>query len=471
MLNYPKLTNDENNFTKSQKNDNMEVKNKTLNAVNTFQKNQSKPKSMVSYPTLNNGNGIVQQLQKNSNQNENRNNIKDNFSTYKYKIPSEKLEVDRLQRLTGEYNLNKVDSKKLDDSIRLKNKTADDYYSHPSVLNENNKRLDEAFGPKTDFSISNFENNYDKFNQEEKEMIVHKMQLEFNKQGYTDKDGYKLRTDGIFGNKTKSVYEQYKKDYKQDYDDAIATKTKFETTSKPEFSTLNKTPQTNITDLKNEGIVPVSYASHNNEPNKNTKSNNYISLRKWLTNNSTPPKNGKIYYNDTTPCINGQSVDSKVKDLKYGNKNISYNGCELIAVYNALLLKNNKHDFENIIDKAEKTDKLLWLNGLWGSNPNYLDKLLEQYNQKYQKIKDSNYNKYLKEGGTYILSFWNSDSIFDGIHTVTFTVDSSKNIIVYNRYGNISKPYIYNSKNGKTGLDLLMEECGKGIVMYEITKW
>ena len=52
-----------------------------------------------------------------------------------------------------------------------------------ATVEEEKKRLDEVFGAKTDFSISNFENNYDKFNQEEKEMITHKMQLEFNNRG------------------------------------------------------------------------------------------------------------------------------------------------------------------------------------------------------------------------------------------------------------------------------------------------
>ena len=87
------------------------------------------------------------------------------------KIPSEKLERERLRNLTGEYNLNKVEPQKLENSIRLKNKTPDDYYDINKPYNIAKKRIDEAFGPKTDFSISNFENNYDKMNKEEQGML------------------------------------------------------------------------------------------------------------------------------------------------------------------------------------------------------------------------------------------------------------------------------------------------------------
>ena len=50
------------------------------------------------------------------------------------------------------------------------------------------------------------------------------MQLEFNRRGYRDKDGYSLKTDGKLGKKTRGVYEQYIKDNKKDYDEVIERK-------------------------------------------------------------------------------------------------------------------------------------------------------------------------------------------------------------------------------------------------------
>ena len=144
-------------------------------------------------------------------------------------IPKEKKEQERLRKLTGSYDLKKVKPDELQGYARLKNKTPDDYY-HNDYLpqKEMEKRLDEAFGPKTDFSVFNFENNYDKLNKEQQEMLVHKMQLDFNNLGYTDKYGYALKTDGIFGDKTKSVYEQYKKDNYSELEDDFKEKQKWD---------------------------------------------------------------------------------------------------------------------------------------------------------------------------------------------------------------------------------------------------
>ena len=74
----------------------------------------------------------------------------------------------------------------------------------------------------------------------------------------------------------------------------------------------------------------------------------------------------------------------------------------------------------------------------------------------------------MKPGGVYIISVWNRGGIFEGIHTVAFTCDNAKNIIVYNRYSNIGCPLKYDSKNGRTGLDIFLDGTGGAIVMYEV---
>ena len=77
--------------------------------------------------------------------------------------------------LTGAYDLNSVSSEIIEQNKRLKKKTDPNYYRDDKNLTpkEVNQRLDEAFGPKTDFSIHNFENNYDKLNAEEQGMHSH----------------------------------------------------------------------------------------------------------------------------------------------------------------------------------------------------------------------------------------------------------------------------------------------------------
>jgi len=147
------------------------------------------------------------------------------FKAIPLHIPKEKKEQERLKRATGGYNLEKIAPEKIKEHLRLKEKTPDDYYSMSLPSKELDERLNkEALGPKTDFSVWNFENNYDKLNKEEQEMLIHKMQLAFNNEGYKDDNGYSLKTDGIFGNKTKSAYEKYKKNNIQEYMEAIENK-------------------------------------------------------------------------------------------------------------------------------------------------------------------------------------------------------------------------------------------------------
>ncbi|MBQ2732544.1 MAG: hypothetical protein IJF74_00145, partial [Clostridia bacterium] len=167
--------------------------------------------------------------------------------------------------------------------------------------------------------------------------------------------------------------------------------------------------------------------------------------------------------------INGQSKNATVKDIKYGKKTISYNGCELLAVYNAMILIGNEQSFVDIKNKAETTPRVMWLNGRWGSRPKELGKLFDGFEQKYNVITNKKkFNDSLKDGGVYIISYWTSLKLLSPIHTVAFTCDAEMNIIVYNRYSNITIPYKYDAIAHKTGLDRFLDETGAPIVMYEV---
>ena len=47
----------------------------------------------------------------------------------------------------------------------------------------------------------------------------------------------------------------------------------------------------------------------------------------------------------------------------------------------------------------------------------------------------------------------------------------TKNIIVYNYTNNSEYPYIYKATKEISGFDLMLEENGKEIVMYELKWW
>ena len=109
---------------------------------------------------------------------------------------------------------------------KKKQNTQSDYGPKPFTNNQNASIFKMTGSPNKNLKATAnmynnqiVKNNYDKMNLEEQEMLVHKMQSDFNIMGYRDSDGYRLKTDGKYGNKTKSAYEQYKKDNKEDYDD------------------------------------------------------------------------------------------------------------------------------------------------------------------------------------------------------------------------------------------------------------
>jgi uncharacterized membrane protein YfhO len=185
------------------------------------------------------------------------------------------------------------------------------------------------------------------------------------------------------------------------------------------------------------------------------------------------------------------------ENVKYGLGNVSYSGCELVAIYNASLLTKTGFDkmgadrinadasMKKLIQSALKK-KYTMLNGKWGTNPYDLGRLLEENNLKYEVIKkqediisaededirgqigeklqseekhskekpQSEEEKYSKEKlqseektekslykntGVYVVSFWNrGDDLMGGVHTVAIALkkdekDSLK-IKAYNDY-------------------------------------
>ena len=185
------------------------------------------------------------------------------------------------------------------------------------------------------------------------------------------------------------------------------------------------------------------------------------------------------------------------ENVKYGLGNVSYSGCELVAIYNASLLTETGFDkmgadrinadasMKRLIQSALKK-KYTMLNGKWGTNPYDLGRLLEENNLKYEVIKkqediisaedegirgkigeklqseeekhskekpqlEEKYSKeklqsvektekgLYKNTGVYVVSFWNrGDDLMGGVHTVAIALkkdekDSLK-IKAYNDY-------------------------------------
>ena len=337
------------------------------------------------------------------------------INTTKVKIPNEKLEQERLKNLTGQWDLKKVKSDELDNHIRLKNKRPDDYYREIVDDKEQQKRLDEAFGSKTDFSLFNYENNYDKFNDEEKSMFTHKMQLEFNRQGYRGKDGYRLKTDGILGPNTKKALEDYKKDNYNDYKEAVELK-------ESNSSDLRKMYDELV--LKDADGKPIILASTNHSLGGHVvSSNKKETLNQWLTKNDyekTKKEFIKNIHDGLEEYIEYLKTDSPVvhSNAKKAFKNIWKTGADIFlektgCSISAWMLKHSLED---------NPQKVIRDNNSYIANK--IQKSKEYNNALDKKIKESTDGKI--SGKLEDVTFFSDKDLYFSINKANVYVDGYK---------------------------------------------
>ncbi|MBQ6264394.1 MAG: hypothetical protein IJK60_02990 [Clostridia bacterium] len=154
--------------------------------------------------------------------------------------------------------------------------------------------------------------------------------------------------------------------------------------------------------------------------------------------------------------INGQGV-GPVSQMRYGLFPMSYNGCEMIAIYNFLLLEKMENPGLAEIAREMYPESGVLL-GVFGSNPYRLHKYFDLRNisiKRYFSIKK--FFNQLKSSKFGIVSFWNSHHPFHGLHTVC--VESIENgIRVYNRSNKKDIPVDY--KNYREFVDKARFICG-----------
>ena len=146
------------------------------------------------------------------------------------------------------------------------------------------------------------------------------------------------------------------------------------------------------------------------------------------------------------PCntvINGQGC-GEVAKMKYGLCNMSFNGCEMIALHNSMVLMGKNSDLKEIC--KEMYPKSQMLSGIFGSNPCLLGSFYKKRNFLFRKTyRYTEFFDSLESTTVAVLSFWNKKKPFNGLHTVTVQAIDGK-IRVYNRYNNRDYPYDYISR-------------------------
>lgn len=127
-------------------------------------------------------------------------------------------------------------------------------------------------------------------------------------------------------------------------------------------------------------------------------------------------------------------------------------GCEIAAVYNAIKCRGTVVSCSDIIKVFER-DGYLMTQGYLGSDPyaigDYFDKNIAYKTTEYTDY--DTFNDYVMDNisnpssaNVYIVSFWNSNSIFDGLHTVCI-YSCLGSLYVYNLYSNSTAPSVKSS--------------------------
>ena len=121
--------------------------------------------------------------------------------------------------------------------------------------------------------------------------------------------------------------------------------------------------------------------------------------------------------------INGQGM-GLVANYRYGICHMSFNGCEVIAVHNALVWLCRP---QPLMDIAYFMERYRVLMGFFGCNVYKIGKALAHFGAEYERAADPG------DAGAFIVSFWTGRPFLSPIHTV-FCVKTASGIDVYNKY-------------------------------------
>lgn len=143
--------------------------------------------------------------------------------------------------------------------------------------------------------------------------------------------------------------------------------------------------------------------------------------------------------------ISGQQLGT-VSSMRYGLCRMSFNGCECISVYNALLHLGRKAPLSEVAFNLERYKMLF---GIFGCNPYKIVKCLERFGIAAERTSDHEKN------GGYIVSFWTRLPLLSPLHTV-FLIKNEDGITVYNRYGNSAEILSFGSVGEMLGKRLLI---------------
>lgn len=148
--------------------------------------------------------------------------------------------------------------------------------------------------------------------------------------------------------------------------------------------------------------------------------------------------------------INGQNMGDVAK-IRYGLFPMSFNGCEVISVCNALEYCRKPQEVKTV---AKYMFRYSMLFGFFGCNPYFIGSALKHFGIDSKRC-DKN-----SAGKAFILSAWTGKPFLSTIHTV-FCVRESGRIRVYNRYNSCTCERWFDT------VEKVFENC-RIIAIYEL---
>ena len=139
-------------------------------------------------------------------------------------------------------------------------------------------------------------------------------------------------------------------------------------------------------------------------------------------------ENAKKTENRPLSLINDQNGTTG-NNFWYGFCRAKRNSCEVIAVHNAKVLLGMESTLSKTMFTFQMADGM-WMYGVLGSYPQTVGKVLWLYGMDHDVVSLSE----MTEPGVYIMSFWNDNAPWNGLHTVAIRYDGI-NYIAYNYYG------------------------------------
>lgn len=132
--------------------------------------------------------------------------------------------------------------------------------------------------------------------------------------------------------------------------------------------------------------------------------------------------------------INGQALGA-VSRLRYGLCPMSFNGCEVIAVHNALVYLGKP---VAVTEAAEYMERFRVLIGFFGCNAYKIGKALSHFGAVNERVKTAENAK------AFIITFWTGVPLFSSVHTV-FCIREDEKIRVCNAKNRAEHSRLYSS--------------------------